>query len=49
MPEILRVRGFRFFLFYMDVARLVTFATEEEKSKPTDAQNLWHAVRILGV
>src|SRR5437773_2288492 len=27
--------------------RLVTFATEEEKTKATDAKNFWHAVRIL--
>jgi hypothetical protein len=31
----------------MNVARLVAFATEEEKSKTADPKNFWHAARIL--
>jgi len=30
-------------LLYVNVPGLVTFATEEEKSKAADAKNFWHA------
>jgi hypothetical protein len=34
-------------LFYVNVSRLVTFTTEEEKAKATETKNFWHAMRML--
>src|SRR5439155_25864048 len=34
-------------LLHMSVSRLMSLATEEEKSEAADAENFWHVRRIL--